>query len=1119
MTGRRDEGGRRATAVFRKASVAAVAALAALTLTAGPAGAKPGKDAKDDEKAGDPLAERWGGLELRGLGPATAGGRISEVAVQPGDDRTWLVAVSSGGVWRTDNAGTTWTPVFDGEGSFSIGTVVFAPSDPMIAWVGTGENNAQRSVAYGDGVYKSIDGGRSWKKMGLERSEHVGRILIDPRDPDVVWVAAQGPLWKEGGDRGLYKTTDGGATWKRVLEISEHTGVSDIAFDPRDADTVYATSWQRRRHVWTFVAGGPESAIWKTTDGGASFRKIVKGLPDVDLGRIGLAVSPIEPDVVYAIVEAARGESGFYRSENRGESWEKRGGHATSGNYYIELVADPHRFDRVYSMDVFLKVTDDGGKTFHDLGESSKHVDNHSIWIDPDDDEHYLVGCDGGLYETFDAARTWNFKANLPTVQFYKVSVDDSTPFYRVYGGTQDNFTFGVPSRTISQHGILNSDWTVVTTGDGFQARSEPGDPDIVYAQAQYGSLVRTDRRTGEETYIAPMPEPGEPPLRWNWDSPLVVSPHAPQRLYFAAQRVYRSDDRGTTWRPVSGDLSRQLDRDRIPVMGRIQPADAVAKHASTSPWGSVVAFAESRRVEGLLYAGTDDGVVQVSEDGGASWRRIDRFPGVPELVHVRRVEPSRHAADVVYAAFDDHKQGNFRPYVLKSADRGRTWTSIAGDLPERGTVYALLEDPVDPQLLYAGTEFGLWVTQDGGRDWFRLSGGLPTIQVRDLAFQEREDDLVLATFGRGFYVLEDVSPLRFADRRDFSAEAILFPVRAAHGFVAAQPLGYRDKAFQGDALYAAPNPPAGAVFTLHLKDDLLSARKARWEREAELEKQKKDAPYPTPAQLSAEALEEEPALFLVVRDAAGEIVRRLDAPTDKGLHRVAWDLRWPPPDPARLDDPKPVNAYTPIPLGPMAAPGRYSVTLEKRIAGRTTPLAGPEAFEVRPVFSTVLTAADRGALERFLRDASAPQRATLGASRVADETLDRLELVARALDDSLAPDTALADEARRIERELHAVQHALDGDPELDRRSIPRPPSLTERTTYIVYAQWNSTSEPTATSRRSYELASAELGRLLASLRPLVERDLPALERRLDAVGAPWTPGRVPAWPPATAP
>ncbi len=551
--------------------------------------------------------------------------------------------------------------------------------------------------------------------------------------------------------------------------------------------------------------------------------------------------------------------------------------------------------------------------------------------------------------------------------------------------------------------------------------------------------------------------------------------------------------------------------------MGKVQRADAVAKNASTSLYGNITALAESPVVEGLLYVGTDDGLVQVSEDGGATWRQSERFPGVPERSYVRDLVPSAHADGVVYAAMENHKMGDFRPFVVASADRGRTWKAITANLPEKGSVYALAEDPVDRDLLFAGTEFGLWASQDRGASWFELTGGLPTIQVRDLVIQQQKGDLVLGTFGRGIWILDDLSPLRHARGEALEQEAILFPVRAADGFVPAMPLGYRDKGFQGDAFYAAANPPFGAVFTVYLKEEILAAKQARQKLEKEADKKGEAAPYPDPDRFRAEAAEEKPTLLLTVTDSAGDVVRRIPAPATAGIQRVAWDLRWPPADPASLEPPKLVNAYTPLPTGPLAAPGRYSVTLSKRVDGIESTLAGPVPFDVVALSARALPATDRAALEAFVRETAALQRAVLGASRLAAETAKRLALVRRALDDAHAPTAAaLRREARDVEGRLRDLRRALDGDSVMASRNEGVPPSLSDRVNYAVATHYSSTAAPTATSRRQLELASAEFTPLLAALRQLVETDLPALEAGAEAAGAPWTPGRVPVWPPA---
>jgi photosystem II stability/assembly factor-like uncharacterized protein len=806
--------------------------LIVFALVATPAMAKKKATEENDKENDTPMsATTFAGLELRNIGPAINSGRVSDFAVQPNATHVRYVATASGNLWKTTNAGTTWEPIFDKEGSYSIGCVTLDPKNPHVVWVGTGENNSQRSVAFGDGVYKSLDGGQNWENVGLEESEHIGMITIDPRDPDVVYVAAQGPLWRSGGDRGIYKTTDGGATWERVLHVSDDTGVNEVHMDPRNPDVLYASSYQRRRHVWTLIDGGPESAIYKSTDAGASWRKLTEGLPKVDMGKIGLAVSPACPDTIYAIIEAQRDEGGTFRSIDRGESWEKMSDHVSvSPQYYNELVADPKDPDRVYSMDTFLHVTLDGGKTFKMVGEKDKHVDNHAMWIDPDNTDHFVVGCDGGIYETYDRGKNYRFSENLPITQFYRVSVDNSKPFYYVYGGTQDNASMGGPSRTLNSSGISNEDWFITVGGDGYETAVDPTNPNIVYSQWQYGGLVRYDRVSGELIDIQPQEEPGEAAHRWNWDSPLIISPHSPSRLYYACQRLYRSNDRGDSWIAVSGDLSRQIDPNSLPVFGKIQSIDAVAKNMSTSDYGNIVSLTESPLVEGLIYVGTDDGLIQVTEDGGANWRAIEQVPGVPKMTYVSRLEASQHDGDTVYVTFNNKKQADFSPYVFVSRDRGRTWSSITGDLPDREIVYSLMQDHVKPELLFVGTEFGLYFTVDEGAHWIRLKGGLPTIQVRDIDIQRSENDLALGTFGRGFYILDDYTPLRQVSEQALDREAILFPAKDALRYIEK-----RSRVVErGASFWTADNPPYGATFTYYLKDGFKTLSEQRIEAEKE---------------------------------------------------------------------------------------------------------------------------------------------------------------------------------------------------------------------------------------------------------------------------------------------
>jgi photosystem II stability/assembly factor-like uncharacterized protein len=1073
-----------------------------------------GQPAKPDAAPDAVSSATFAGLKLRSIGPALTSGRVVGFAVHPQDRGDVVNAAASGGVWKTVNDGTSWTPVFDDQGSYSIGYVTLDPKNPNVVWVGTGENNSQRSVGYGDGVYRSDDGGKSWKKVGLDESEHVGKILIDPRNSDEVYVAAQGPLWGPGGHRGLYKTTDGGKSWKCVLAISENTGVTDVVLDPRNPDVLIAAAYQRRRHVWTLVDGGPESALYRSTDGGANWTKLKTGLPTVEMGRIGLAVAPSNPDVVYAAVEAADKKGGIFRSTDFGATWEKRNDFDAQAQYYAHLVVDPKNSDRIYVMNVLIRVSDDGGKTLRNLGEKHKHVDNHTIWIDPNNPNFYRVGCDGGVYESADKGANWRFLSNLPITQFYDVAVDEAAPFYHVYGGTQDNFTLGGPARTKSSHGITNADWFVTQGGDGFQCRVDPKDSNTVYSEMQYGGLVRFDRRTGQRLGIQPQPGKGEPPLRWNWDSPLVISPHAHTRLYFAANKVFRSDDRGDSWKAVSGDLSRQFNRDQLPVMGKIQPPDAVAKHVSTSYYGNVTALAESPKKEGLLYAGTDDGLMQVTEDGGGSWHRIEKFPDVPERTFVSRVLASQHDANTVYTAFDNHKMADFAPYLLKSVDAGKTWASIRGDLPMRGSVLAIAEDHKDPDLLFVGTEFGLYVTLDGGKKWVRLKSGLPTIAVKDLAIQKQMDDLVVGTFGRGIYVLDDYSSLRSLKSELLKQEAALFAVKDAVLYLPTQQYGLRDKAFLGESFYTAANPPFGATFTYRLKEEIKTKKQKRQQAEKDAAKKEQVSPYPTPEQLRAEAEEEAPAILVTVTDAGGHVVRTLTGPVGAGIQRVTWNLRRPAvvlprPRPAEADE----DIFTEEPSGALVLPGRYRVSIAKRVEGVVTPLAGSQEFAVVVEGGDALADADRKELAEFQQKVARLDRAVSEALDAANELSNRLAQMQRAVDQTPGIESKWHDAVRDLEKRDRDILRTLRGDTALRSRNENTPTSIVERVRYSVDAQRFALSKPTKTQQEAYQIADEEFTQELAKLRTLIEVDVRDLEKALDAAGAPPTPGRLPDW------
>jgi len=1055
------------------------------------------------------------GLGLRSIGPALTSGRVIAFAVNPTDSTQYYVAAASGGVWKTSNNGTTFAPVFDSQGSYSIGAITIDRKYPNIIWVGTGELNAQRSVGYGDGVYRSEDGGRTWKNVGLKASEHIGRIAIDPDDSNTVYVAAQGPLWSAGGERGLYKTTNGGVTWQRVLHVSDDTGITDVVIDSQHPTIIYAAAWQRRRHVFTYIGGGPESAIYKSSDSGATWTKAQSGLPSGDLGRIGLTQSPANPSYLYATVEAAEATGGIYRSSDFGASWEKRGSTVSQGMYYGQIIADPKDAERIYIPGVILMVSDDGGKTARPLGERNKHVDNHAIWVDPRNTKHCLVGCDGGVYESFDHGESWLFKSNLPIAQFYRIATDNATPFYNIYGGTQDNNSVGGPSRTKSSSGITNDDWFVTLGGDGFHQQVDPTDPNIVYSVLQNGVASRLDRRTGETVNIMPLERKGEPALRWNWDTPLLISPHSPSRLYIAANRLFRSDDRGNRWTPVSPDLTRQVDRNKLSIMGRVWKVDAIAKGQSTSFYGNIVSLDESPKREGVIWIGTDDGLIQVTEDGGKNWRKIETAPGVPDGTYVSCLCASEQDAMTVFAAFDRHKYGDYAPYLLKSTDAGRTWTSIAGNLPKNGSVHCVKQDPQAPNLLFAGTEFGAYFTLDGGANWRKLTG-LPTIPVFDIAIQKRETDLVLGTFGRGIYILDDYTPIRAAALAggQAEAEAVIFPVRSATRMISYSRLG-GGKGAQGDTYFTAPNPPDGVVITYYVKDVPKTRKQIRLESDKAAEAKKENPVYPTADQLRQEALEEAPALILTVTDASGQVVRRLNEPAAAGVHRVTWDLRGSSflgvAAPAATDEDRPRRRGGGG--GFPVMPGSYRVSLAKRVNDVVTELAKPVAITVSAPGDEKLTAADRRSLGTLRQKVSKLQIAVQGATEALDTLLARSEAIKRAVDETPKAGPQLRSRASALEKRLQDVALALRGNSNAGERTLPEPPSVVDLVQRVTFSMLGSSSLPTQTVQDAYRDAASGFAAALAELRTVARRDMPALESALDAAGVPHTPGRFPEW------
>lgn len=1028
------------------------------------------------------------GLKFRNIGPSTASGRILDIAVNPNNQDEFYLATAGGGVWKTSNHGTSFQPVFDGQRSFSIGCISIDPTNTNTVWVGSGENNSQRAVSYGDGIYKSQDGGKTWKNMGLKTSEHIAKIHIDPKNPNNVLVACQGPLWNPGGERGLYKTTDGGESWKQILKISDNTGVTDFVVDPRNQNVIYAASYQRRRHVWTLINGGPEAAVHKTTNGGETWQKLAGGLPGGDLGRIGLAMPESNPDIVYALIEANDGKAGLYKTLDRGASWTKTNPLNTgSAQYYQELFIDPSNENTIFSVSTYTQVSRDGGVTFSNVSVREKHVDDHAVWIDPKNSKHFMIACDGGLYETYDNATTWKFFQNLPITQFYRVTVDNTEPFYWVYGGTQDNNTLGGPSRTKNAFGIMNQDWLYTVGGDGFETVIDPKDPNIVYSQPQYGVLVRYDKRSGEMTLIQPQADKGEE-LRWNWDSPVIISPHSNTRLYFAANKLFKSDDRGNSWTKISGDLTRQINRDELKVMDKIWEPEAVAKNASTSLYGNIIALDESPIKAGLLYVGTDDGLLQVTEDDGKTWNKIEKFPGVPESTYVSDVLASRNDENVVYMTFDNHKMGDYKPYILKSNDKGKTWTSISSNLPTDGAVYTIAEDGVDKNLLFCGTEFGFYYTIDGGAIWTKLDNGLPSTPVKDIDIQRRENDIAIATFGRGFYILDDYTPLRYISKDNMDKEAYIFPVKDAWIYREDESWGRKSL---GEDFYRAENHPFGAVFTYNLKDTYQTKKDLRKKKSKEQMDKSGNPYYPTFEEMREEDLEQKPMLIFTITDEKGSVVRNITTNPAKGTSRLVWNLRYSDTDPlAKTTD---INKNH----GILVIPGNYFVTISKVVDGVKTQITEPQKFIVKSLNNTSLPAKDKAAMIAFHQEAMEFRRKFGLTNSVLNELKEKTTILVKSiLSSPVADNEKLLENTYRTMRELEDVNIVLNGDNSRGSRNANQTPPVRERLDNVLWSFWESFAEPTQTSRNQlkianelYAEANTKLKRLASEVEVLISK------------------------------
>ncbi len=1049
--------------------------------------------------AQDKKENTYNGLVFRNLGPALTSGRIADIAIHPENENVWYVAVGSGGVWKTTNSATTWKPIFDKQASYSIGCLTLDPSNPRTIWVGTGENVGGRHVGFGDGLYVSHDDGKTWKNKGLKKSEHISKIIVHPDNSNVLWVAAQGPLWSKGGERGVYKSTDGGETWKKTLGVDEWTGATDMLIDPRNPDVLYAATWQRHRTVAAYLGGGPGTGLYKSTDGGDSWEKLTVGIPKERLGKIGLAMSHFNPDVIYAAIEMERRKGGVFKSENGGESWTKMSNTVSGGtgpHYYQELYASPHKDGRLYLMNNYVQISEDHGKTFFTMNEKRKHVDSHAMAFKASDPNYVLFGTDGGLYESFDHTKNWKYVSNLPVIQYYKVAVDDAVPFYHVYGGTQDNGSHGGPSRTRKSGGVYNSDWWVTLGADGHQSATEPGNPDITYGEFQQGVLWRVDQTTRETVFIQPQPSPGDPAERWNWDSPILVSPHKTSRLYFASQRVWKSENRGDSWEPVSPDLTRDQERLALPIMGGQQSWDNAWDVLAMSTYNTITSLAESPVQEGLLYAGTDDGILQISEDGGDNWRKLElgSIRGVPSTAFVNDVRADLFDANTVYLALDNHKYGDYKPYLLKSTDRGRTWTFMNSNLPKTLLTWRLVQDHVDPNLMFAATEYGVYVTQNAGGSWTKLQGGMPTIAIRDITIQRRENDLVAASFGRGFFVLDDISALRSFNSGTQQAEATLFDVRDAYWYV---PKG--EVYAQGSNQYKAPNPAFGAVFTYYMKDSLKtleSVRKAG-------EKGKTNIPFPGWDALEKEKLQQKPQILFTVRDSNGEVINVVKGTNKKGFNRVNWDLSIADRSGEPLQAPKGEEDYWNQNV--MATPGTYSVTMAKWVDGELTQLGEPRSFKVVPLAKGALEGASYEEINAFREEYHEFTQDMKATQTVLKRNKMKVEAMQRALMKAVNPTDALSSELSEVREAIMGVDNRLNGNKAKADVGEKDDPSPTNASWVAKSGLASSTYGPTAMHKEVLKNAQSQLSSLKRELKAIVDQRIPALENKLKAAGAPW--------------
>jgi len=1021
-----------------------------------------------------PNPELFQQMKARSIGPAGMSGRIADIEVLTDNPDIIYVGSATGGLWRSNNGGTTWEPLFDDQPVSSIGAVAVHPQNPDIIWVGTGEGNPRNSVGVGYGIYKSIDGGRSWKSLGLEKTEKIHRLILHPKDPDIAYAAALGTTWGENPERGVYKTTDGGKNWDKVLFVDEKTGCADLIMDPQNPDKLFAAMWQHRRWPWFFQSGGPGSGLYRSYDGGESWQEITAedGLPQGELGRIGLDIARNRPEVVYALVEAEKNV--LCRSDDGGHTWQvvnKSEGVNSRPFYYADIYVDPLNENRIYSLQSRIQVSEDGGRNFSSL-RSGTHPDHHAFWIHPEDGSFLIDGSDGGIAISRDMGQSWRFVDNLPLAQYYHISVDNELP-YNIYGGMQDNGSWRGPNTVWERGGVANYHWQEVGFGDGFATLSDPENPEQGYSMSQQGYLRRFNIETGELKDIRPPAPNDSTELRFNWNAAIALDPFDPATIYFGSQFVHKSTNKGESWQIISPDLTTNNPQwQRQDESGGLTYDVTGAENFTT-----LFTLAPSPVEKGILWAGTDDGQVHLTTDGGASWTNVvDNIPDLPDHTWCSHIEASAHDAATAYISFDDHRRSNWETYVYKTKDYGKSWEKLTHNNPVAdkpgqvwGFAHVIRQDPVEKNLLFLGTEFGLWISFNDGQSWMKWTHGVPTVPVRDMVIQKREDDLVLGTHGRAAIVLDNIQPLREISRNMEKKKLQAFPVPDTWQHETKEVTGYH---FPADAIFKGDNEPYGALISYYIHPEVA----AKNTNQADKKKPKK--------------------VTLKIYDQDSTLIRELEQPVKEGINRTYWDLSskgYQYPSWQERSN----RRYTPS--GPEVVPGTYLVEVsldEHQSNTRVTVLQDPK---------DPIPLAEREAQYQFLREMGQDMRA-------AKKAVDQLRETHQSIGDILkkmqsAKDSTyeeLISEGKELQKKLKETAGLLTGMPD-EKQGITRQENVM-RKYYMAYRSVTSSYEaPNETQKTHYRQAQKALTEALEKFNELFRKEIEPFKEKIGQMPPKW--------------